>query len=205
MITRVIILRYIDPLLGIMKNPRFYNWMITIFKDEESKLFEWKFPDNKLKFMVYQYEICPSTEKEHIQGYMEFTEKVSMKWIKENIENNCVHLEPRKGTQKQAIDYCTKEETRKEGTKPFFYGSQKSQGNRSDLDSIVDAIEEGMTSKEILLLFRGNALRHFNMITNGLKAFHSMCKVDEEIMFNRYANEMCLEVEGNTKGPSTSK
>lgn len=185
-------LRHIDPFLGIMKNARFYNWMFTVF-DKDNQFINWKLPDTKIKFAVWQKEEAPTTKTLHIQGYIELTEKVSMKWLKENMSNDELHLEPRKGTQKQAIDYCTKEETRVEGEKPKFYGIQKSQGNRSDLDSIVDAIENGSTGKEILLMFRGNALRHMNMITHGLRVMHNMDAIDNEILWNRQVNDLKLE------------
>lgn len=181
---------------------RYYNWMFTSYNE-----FGIKIPNSKTQFMVWQREECPKTKKKHWQGYIELTEKVSIKWLKENMEDNTIHFEPRKGTQKQAIDYCTKEDTRIES--PTFYGSKKCQGNRSDLDSMVDAIESGMTSKEILLKFRGNALRHMSMICKGLESFHNCNKLDELILMDREGcfdtDEKCLEVEGNTKAPSTSQ
>lgn len=165
---------------------RYYNWMFTSYGEFDPKL-----PDVKTQYAVWQREKCPSTEKEHWQGYIELTEKVSMKWLKENMEDNTLHLEPRKGTQKQAIDYCTKEDTRV--SNPKFYGKMKCPGNRSDLDSMVDAIECGMTSKEILLKFRGNALRHMNMVCKGIESYHNCNKMDEQIMLDRQIEAMHLE------------
>ena len=46
--------------------------------------------------------------------------------------------------------YCTKEETREEGTQPYEYGTQPQQGNRSDLAAVYKAIEEGATEREVL-------------------------------------------------------
>lgn len=185
---------------------RYYNWMVTKFpKNQDTdfwKLFwdeieSFRLSNEKLVFMVYQLEECPSTGKLHLQGYCEFSEKVSMKWIKEQFKDSTLHCEQRKGTQKQAIDYCTKIETRVDDTYPIWYGKQKSPGNRSDLDSMVDAIENGMTGREILLQFRGNALRHMNMIYRGLEAYHRLNSIDNGIEMMR-PEEPCLEVDGNT-------
>lgn len=182
---------------------RFYNWCIVknIKKDathEEQIQFVGdylngghpKFPDNKMKYIIWTLE---KEENLHYHFYVEFTEKVSMKWIKEEFNDKTLHCDPRSGTQKQAIDYvkkigeyADKFQTKFIADKPYFeMGEMKHQGNRSDLDSIVDAIEEGMTGKEILMLFRGNALRHINMIYRGLKSFHDCEDLDHLIRLNR--------------------
>lgn len=158
------------------KDDRYRNWCFTCYNDIK---------DIDCVFMVYQTEICPTTKKEHKQGYIEFKDKCSMKKVKELFDDKSIHLEPRWGTQKQAIDYCTKKDTRKEGTQPFIKGNPKNQGNRKDLDEIYDDIEEGMTAKEILLRHRGNALRHMNMIKKGLMVFHDLDDVDKYILMKR--------------------
>lgn len=64
--------------------------------------------------LVYQQEIA-STGTPHLQGYAEF-------WVQKTLRNAIrefgtrFHLEKRKGTRKQARDYCKKDDTRKPGT-----------------------------------------------------------------------------------------
>lgn len=179
---------------------RYYNWMLTIFPQpviDKNDVFEfWKLKNSgkfnipKMNYMVFQIEIAPSTEKVHLQCYCEFVEKVSMKWIKEMFEDNTIHCEPRKGSQKQAIDYCTKVDSRATNTFPIFQGIQKCQGNRSDLDSMVDAIEAGMTGDEVLKMFRGNALRHMAMIDRAVSSMHKMNPVDAAIRMMRVNGEL---------------
>lgn len=213
-----------------MQKARAYNWMFTHFVDElpdkdvlDEHGFIYNHPTAKLVFLVCQLEKAPSTGRIHIQGYAEFAEKYSMKQLKEDFGNSKIHFEPRKGSQQQAIDYCTKRETRLyDDIEPYYYGKRKAPGNRSDLDSMVDAIEDGMTTLEILRIFRGNALRHINMIRQGVETFNALNQVDMVVMDNRnrpdYINEwrrvrgldplentidtntrqICLEVGGNT-------
>lgn len=183
-----------------MKKPemRAYNWCLTDFpelqdperKDLSDELIIVNYilgapilPDEKLKYAIWCLEKCPETGRLHYHFYCEFTEKVSMKWIKENFENNSLHCEPRLGTQKQAIDYVKKEETKIFSDHPkfmpfYWWGEPKHQGNRSDLDTIVDMIEEGFTGREILMATRGNGLRHINHIYRGLNAFHRTEAID---------------------------
>lgn len=178
---------------------RFPNWCLTMWNhkrckgefDEEFEVQQYKdgfieFPENKVRYIVYGLEKCPSTNKLHMHVYVEFTEKVSRKWIKENFNDNTLWANPRNGTQRQAIDYVCKDETKVlEDCKYKCWGEKKQQGNRSDLDTMVEAIEQGMTSKEMLIMFRGNGLRHMGMIQRGLEAYHGCNKVDNLILEDR--------------------
>lgn len=155
---------------------RFPNWCFTSYRDPDP-IYE------KIQYMVYQKEMCPSTKREHWQGYVEFKEKVSMKTIKRIFDDETLHLEVRKGNQKQAIDYCTKKDTRI--SDPVHYGMVKNQGHRKDLDEIYDDIEEGMTAREILVRHKGNGLRHINLIKKGLMVFHNLDMVDKHILQQR--------------------
>lgn len=178
-----------------MKTVRVRNWCFTQFTKEKPK-----FVIEHMEYMTYQLERCQTTLREHWQGYVELKDKVSMKRLKELLENKEVHCEIRKGTQTQAIDYCHKLDTRIED-QYYELGEMKKQGSRNDLDNIVDAIEDGMTGREILLQFRGNALRHMGMIQRGLEAFHALNNIgviDKTILLFR--PEKCPEVTGNTDG-----
>lgn len=58
------------------------------------------------------------------------------------------HLEKRKGTEAQAIAYCTKEESRVWG--PFEHGEKAQQGRRSDLESALAAIKGGQGIRAVI-------------------------------------------------------
>lgn len=155
------------------------NWMFTSFKDEAP------FFTSKMWYQIYQREICPTTKKEHWQGYVECSYPMTLQTIKNHLGDKACHLEPRKGTQQQAIDYCSKDDTRKPGTKPITNGISKNQGSRSDLNSIVEAIESGATKKELLKEFKGNAFRHLGMIDRAQRAIHGWDDIDNKIESRR--------------------
>ena len=52
-----------------------------------------------------------------------------------------VHWEVRRGSQKQAIDYCSKEDTKIAG--PWEFGEKKCAGKRTDLDAAKAVLDEG--------------------------------------------------------------
>lgn len=150
------------------------NYCFTSYEKDDPKM------DKDVQYCIWQWETCPTTGKEHRQGYIEMKDKCSLKKIK-NILGNSVHVSPRKGTQEQAIRYCMKYDTAIEDRERFIFGKPKNQGNRSDLDSIVEAMENGKSTSEILREFGGNALRHISMIEKGLECLWGVNKMDTHI------------------------
>ena len=92
--------------------------------EEAGMLLEVDFPE-WVTYMVYQLEVG-AEGGEHFQGYMEFMGKHSFKQICEIPGLERAHLEPRRGTQLQADQYCRKTDTRVDG--PWSWGSMKEQG-----------------------------------------------------------------------------
>lgn len=93
-----------------------------------------------LKYAVFQHELCPTTNRPHVQGYIEFTSPIRYGRIKQILGDPAVHLEQRKGTREQAIAYCRKEETRIDG--PWEVGTRPGgQGKRTDLDNLADHLK----------------------------------------------------------------
>lgn len=81
------------------------NWVFTLQGETPPQ-----FIPEKMKYMVYQQEKAPTTGQLHYQGYVVFHEQQRMKGASALVPRS--HLEVRKGTHQQAIDYCTKQESR---------------------------------------------------------------------------------------------
>lgn len=147
---------------------RFRNWLFTDFC--ENCCLDTK--DEDIKYVVYQREVCPSTGKKHYQGYIEFKKAICLNSVKTLFKCKC-HLERRKGTQKQAIDYCTKDETSVEGTRVEI-GCHKDQGFRSDLDNIHESIINGYTPAKIILEHGGHAIKYIHMINTCVQELYDI-------------------------------
>lgn len=123
---------------------------------ENSKMRSWCFTHNNFsypasdlpvyeheRYVVWQHE---KVDTDHIQGYIELTgpQRISslIKWLPG------AHFEKRRGTPDQARDYCMEEDTRVEGPweRGVFRGSQ---GKRSDVDEVIDAVKGGMSKREV--------------------------------------------------------
>lgn len=87
----------------------------------------------------------------HIQGYVDFINPRTLAGIHRLNKN--IHWETRRGNWEQAVEYCKKEGVWKE------YGEPPKQGERTDIRTMVQAINEGKTDAEILLEFEDKALR----------------------------------------------
>lgn len=81
----------------------------------------------------------------HLQVYVILKKKSTMNKLK--AFNPRAHWEPRRGSHKQARDYCMKEDTRVSG--PWEMGVPPAQGKRTDLDLVKEAIDDGATLPDI--------------------------------------------------------
>ncbi|RIA98451.1 hypothetical protein C1645_812710, partial [Glomus cerebriforme] len=103
---------------------------------EPNKNFEQNF-----KFAVWQYEQCPRTKRNHIQGYIELIRPISFEKIQEIYPTIHVEEKCKNSTQEDCIKYCSKEDTRIRG--PFRKGISKHQGKRNDLKKLKEEIDNG--------------------------------------------------------------
>jgi len=89
--------------------------------------------EEKVKYFIMGLEICPTTQKEHLQGYIYYVNPRSFSSIKKKYPR--AHIEAALGTPKQASEYCMKEGAYIEG------GELPQQGSRSDLDEVRDILK----------------------------------------------------------------
>jgi len=99
------------------------------------------FDVEKMVYLVYQREVG-AEGTEHYQGYCELKKQMRLPAIKTLLGSNTIHIERRRGTAKQASDYCKKADTRKAQTEFTEFGEMKTtnQGARADLEGFKDAV-----------------------------------------------------------------
>lgn len=123
--------------------------MFTIFEvDKFKKNLDQINQNDRIQYMVYQIECCPETKRSHVQGYVEFRSMTTLRQCKKVLMDDAAHLEKRRGTQSDAINYCTKEESRIEG--PFTVGEKAVQGRRNDLRKALDDIKNKVPINEVI-------------------------------------------------------
>lgn len=130
------------------------NWVFTLNNPEpHENPQEWP----GVKYGIYQTEIGENGT-EHYQGYVNLTTAKGLTGVK-NLNPRC-HWEIRHGTHDQAKAYCSKEETRKDGTEIVEWGDEPAQGSRSDLESVRELINDGGSMLDIANSHFGSFIRY---------------------------------------------
>lgn len=119
------------------------NWLFTINNPETNTIPEqWT---ESVKYCIWQLERGEQGTP-HLQGYLQLKQRQRLSYLKKL--DSHAHWEVRRGTHQEAVEYCSKEDTRQEG--PWTYGTPTmGQGQRSDLQALKKALEEGKTERDI--------------------------------------------------------
>jgi len=127
-------------------------WVFTINNPIDTDAPEhWLF-EQDINYLVYQEEIG-AENTHHYQGYVEFTKLMRLTALKKLSPR--AHWEGRRGTRAECIAYCTKLETRKDGTEPYIFqkpGKIDEEGKKdksNKFDALRESIKNGASIKEI--------------------------------------------------------
>jgi hypothetical protein len=97
---------------------------------------EQRIQDIDAKYLVYGREVAPTTQTQHIQGYIQFHNPRSFNSTKKSL-GKAAHLEQAKGNAEQNRRYCIKQDDN------FFEkGDIQTQGKRTDLDKIREIVKD---------------------------------------------------------------
>lgn len=126
-------------------------WCFTSYDDEKELLqrLEDGVKRATITAFIFQREMCPTTGREHNQGYVEFTKRKRMQTAQKTCGKQA-HMEGRRGTRLAAWEYCKKPESRIRGPWQFlpegFDLAAGNQGTRSDIEELLKRIKEDVTA-----------------------------------------------------------
>ncbi len=128
------------------KNPdgQWKNWTFTDYAPYVNwKAFYEEYSD-VIRYICWGNEICPTTGKPHLQGWIQFRFVKRLGRIKRMCGSKSLHLEPMWGREFHNEDYCKKDNDF------HTYGKFISQGYRTDIECAIKIIREGngMTALE---------------------------------------------------------
>lgn len=151
------------------REPRYKNWVFTL--NNYSSINEEKLTkcidDGVFSYLVYGYEQGKNGTP-HLQGYFEMPTARTLNATKKFVGIR-VHLEPRRGTQEQAIDYVKKTDTKISDT-IVELGKPVAQGKRTDLQEIISQVKQGADMKYLLENSCSN-MQHIKMSEVALRHF----------------------------------
>lgn len=151
-----------------MAKTRNYCWTLNNYTQEDIlSISAWD-----CKYIVFGKEIGEQGTP-HLQGYVEFENPRTIKGLKKL--NPRIHWEARRGTAKQAREYCIKENDFTEK------GKISQQGERKDLNELKDDIMDGKTSVD-------------NIAINSPETYHkygrTLAKLEDLAMRKKFRTEM---------------
>lgn len=121
------------------KQARNYCFTLNNWTEAELKsLKDW----DSIKYCVVGKEVGEN-KTPHLQGYMEFAQPMRFSTIKGKFPR--IHLEARRGSAKQAADYCKKDGNFEE------WGQISKQGARTDIHDFSDGIKAGKRMRDLAM------------------------------------------------------
>lgn len=152
------------------------RWIGTIFNEDLHEELSRISQLGAVRYVTGQLECCPTTNRPHIQCYVELESPRKFQYFK----CQTAHWEKAKGSSEQCIAYCTKEDTRVEDPVSFGHVG-RGQGSRSDLDNVRELLDSGASIKDV-------AVTHFKEYCKYRHAFN------EYLVLTRPSREWEMEV-----------
>jgi len=132
-----------------------------------------EFRPEQMLYLAYGAEICPTTGRDHWQGFVYWKNPRTLNGVKK--EYRGIHWEICRGSLDQNEVYCSKEE------KYTTFGTKPHQGSRVDLQRCVDKIMLG-------------SLKVDDIIVNDSWTFHSfgrtLDRAEDLFLLKQYRTEM---------------
>lgn len=143
------------------------NYMFTTNNPVDADMPIWS---AEIKRVVWQTEKGEEGTL-HLQGYVELLTRKRITTLKKTVSWLArAHLEARRGTPKEAYDYCTKEDTRVDG--PYYIGDwspEQSSAKVSTLNEVAKIVMEGASIKDIITEYPAHYIRY----NRGISALRS--------------------------------
>lgn len=144
------------------------GWTFTSY-DIEPPVFD----DSWMRCLIYQREKCPSTDREHWQGALIVSNKNGLAFKTVKFKLPGYHLLASKGTWKQNVAYCSKEESRL--IPPVIFGDQpqdkESRAKLCRLTPLIEMAMQGKTMKQMLEVDGATYARNYNALDKIAKAY----------------------------------
>jgi hypothetical protein len=115
-----------------------------------------------MKYHVIGKEVGEENLVPHLQGYIEFKKALRFSVVKSFLGERC-HIEVRKGTRRQAAEYCKKQ------GQFWETGSIAGQGKRTDLEAIRQSLKSGEGVEPVIPRTNCQTLRYAQNVAQYLE------------------------------------
>lgn len=151
------------------------SWQFTFNNYKEENVNFLKALEGKVKYIIFGKELGDKKKTPHLQGYVVLRNAKTLTACKKFLGSKTIHLEIVKGTPKQNIDYCSKEDK-----SPYSFGEVPKPGRRIDLEEIMNAAKEIQDYDALLLEY---ANEDYALSFQQMKVAEKYSQVFKEEMF----------------------
>lgn len=158
------------------------NYCFTSFKVNDDGTLILPVLLKEMAYICFQQEICPATQKRHVQGFVQFSDKKRISAIKKlgGIWNEA-HLEIARGQVQECINYCKKPDSAIQNTfQEFGIATQK--GKCSELQTAIRELEGGKSLEDIRKQFPATYIRHVRALEKYIVARDRVTTAELQIL-----------------------
>ena len=161
------------------------NWCFTDFELTD---LEPRFDDDeqKIRYVMWGVETCPDTNRQHHQGWVQFSSPCSLRTAKARLELPSAHFEIIHGSCEDNERYCSK------GGDVQRHGNFVSMGSRTDITEVHAMLQDGTPMLEI-------ANSNFSLYCRSYKAFGAYQQLIIRSKSQRYRHVSVVVLAGTTR------
>lgn len=155
---------------------RLNHWGFTSYESDPPA-----FEKKTMRYLCFQQEVCPQTDRKHWQGYVQFFRHLRWRSAQKELGSGQIHMTRLNGSPEENRAYCSKAESSVPGSFKEFgvMLNVSDNGKRKELDDFVKDANAGVTKQKMLKEFK-----HLNVLARYDK-FASM-------VFSNYTNDQAL-------------
>ncbi|QCX35053.1 replication-associated protein [Blackfly DNA Virus 17] len=140
------------------------SWCFTAFNYDQDLLRNLEEIDCKV--LACQQEVCPLTQRDHIQGMIDFEHPVTKPTVQKRLgQPGVMHVEPTLKTL-ASIRYCTDSKKRKPGTKEILRGVFPGTPKHKSLHDAIEFCKVAESWREVCEAFPLECVRHERSLRN---------------------------------------
>lgn len=126
------------------------SWTFTIYNHDEKSVDDLESKCATCDLLCFQEEKCPESGRLHLQGYVRFSTNKRLRAVKSWLGADGAHCEVAKGSPRENLVYCTKDESAT-GEFRFQHGDfdKGGQGDRTDLHAVSERVRANASMEDL--------------------------------------------------------
>ncbi len=153
-------------------------WTLNNWSEDDLFLVRSNETESLVRYICWQQEVGEHGTP-HLQGYLELTRAADFSRVHQLPGLELAHFSHRSGTKDEARNYCCKEDGTEIPDSFEEYGTRTAQGTRSDIASVVEAVQSGDDYNTIATAFPAQAIRYYRGIRDLLHVRDSLAATAE--------------------------